>query len=57
MAKYVVTIEEVHSYDIEVEAENEKEARNKACDRIEEGEFEATYSYTFDPQEWNVSEK
>lgn len=54
MAKFYVTIKEVHDVTVEVEAEDEDGARDAASDLIHNDEAETTYSYTFDPDDWYV---
>lgn len=62
MAKFTVTIKEIHTGEIDVEAANEEEARAKVSDMLEEGnplatngEWPTEYSHTLDPDEWEVS--
>lgn len=61
MKKFVVTMKEIHSIDIEVEANSIEEAREKVSDMIYEDETgrlqETEYSYMLEPEEWNVEEK
>jgi len=54
MKKYVVTVYEVHSVDIEVEAHNEEEARDKANEVIEAEAPIGEYYCTKDPEYWDV---
>jgi len=57
MSKYVVTVSEVWTYDIEVDANSEDEARELAERKICEGTLEqeqAAYTYTLEQDEWNV---
>jgi hypothetical protein len=56
MKKYVVTVYEVHSVDIEVEAHNEEHARDVANQRIEEYPYTVDYDHTMDAEEWPVLE-
>lgn len=56
MKNYVVTVYEVHSIDIDVEAENEDQAREKANDIICEDTLIAEYAYTMETSEWPVLE-
>ena len=55
---YTVKVREVHSYEVEVTAESEQEAREKVEAMIEAGDDEAIlypeYEYTLDPLEWKV---
>lgn len=53
--KYMVEIKEVHVAVVEVEAENEEEAKEKANDIIIEEDVQSNYSYTMDIEDWDVS--
>ena len=56
MNKYKVTIQEVHTMEIEVEAKNKDEAREIANTKISEGDIRnLEYSHTFDKDEWIVN--
>jgi len=54
MKKYIVTVYEVHSVDIEVEAENKEDAKNKANEVIEAEAPIGEYYCTKDPEYWDV---
>lgn len=55
--KFIVTVKEVHTYDVEVDAETVEGARKKASDMLQEGieDISPEYSDTMDPSEWNVT--
>ena len=59
--KYVVTVYEVHSLDIEVEADNPDQAREAANAILEDGEaisdIDSSYDYTMEPEEWKVTQQ
>lgn len=54
MKSYTVTVYEVHSYDLEIVANSEDEAREKANDLIETEAFIGEYDYTMDSDQWQV---
>jgi hypothetical protein len=54
MKKYIVTVYEVHSVDIEVEAENKEDAKNKANEVIEAEAPIGEYYCTKDTEYWDV---
>jgi hypothetical protein len=56
MKKYLVTVYEIHSVDIEVEAMDEDEALDLANDKIEQYPYTVEYCSTKDPSEWHVIE-
>ena len=56
MKKYVVTVYEIHSVDIEVEAQDEDHARSIANVRIEESPYTVEYERTYDIDNWDVLE-
>jgi hypothetical protein len=56
MKKYVVTVYEVHSVDIEVEAYNKEEARDLANEKIEQLPYTVEYDHTMDVEDWDVLE-
>jgi hypothetical protein len=56
MKNYRVTVYEVHSFDIDVEAENEDQAIEKANEVTEEETPIAEYSHTLPTDEWSVNE-
>jgi hypothetical protein len=56
MKKYVVTVYEVHSVDIEVEAYNKEEARDLANEKIEQLPYTVEYDHTMDVEDWAVLE-
>jgi capsular polysaccharide biosynthesis protein len=56
MNKYVVTVYEVHSVDIEVEAYNKEEARDLANEKIEQFPYTVEYDHTMDVEDWAVLE-
>ena len=56
MNKYVVTVYEVHSVDIEVEAYNKEEARDIANEKIEQFPYTVEYDHTMDVEDWPVLE-
>ena len=56
MNKYVVTVYEVHSVDIEVEAYNKEEARDLANEKIEQFPYTVEYDHTMDVEDWPVLE-
>ncbi len=56
MKNYRVTVYEVHSFDIDVEAENEDQAIEKANEVIEEETPIAEYSHTLPAYEWSINE-
>jgi hypothetical protein len=56
MKKYVVTVYEVHSVDIEVEAYNKEEARDLANEKIEQLPYTVEYDHTMDVEDWEVLE-
>lgn len=56
MKNYRVTVYEVYSYDIDVEAENEDQAIEKANEVIEEEAPTVEYSYTLPTDEWSINE-
>jgi hypothetical protein len=53
---YRVTVYEVYSYDIDVEAESESQAIDKANEVIEEETPSGEYSHTLPTDEWSVNE-
>ena len=53
MKKYKVTVREVWSNVVEVEAESPDEAIAKVAEDIEEGQ--TSYEYTLEPDEWTVT--
>jgi hypothetical protein len=53
---YRVTVYEVYSYDIDVEAESESQAIDKANEIIEEETPSGEYSHTLPTDEWSVNE-
>jgi len=60
MAKFRVSIQEVHSLPVEVEAETAAEARTKVNDMLannDEGiDFDGlVYSHTLEPEHWKVT--
>ena len=56
MKKYVVTVYEVFSVDIEVEAYNKEEARDLANEKIEQLPYTVEYDHTMDVEDWPVLE-
>ena len=56
MKNYRVTVYEVYSYDIDVEAESEDQAIDKANEVIEEEAPIGEYSHTLPTCEWSVNE-
>ena len=56
MKKYVVTVYEIHSVDIEVEAYNKEEARDLANEKIEQFPYTVEYDHTMDVEDWPVLE-
>jgi hypothetical protein len=56
MKKYIVTVYEVHSVDIEVEAYNKEEARDLANEKIEQLPYTVEYDHTMDVEDWAVLE-
>ena len=56
MKNYRVTVYEVYSYDIDVEAENKDQAIEKANEVIEEEAPTVEYSYTLPTDEWSINE-
>lgn len=57
MKNYQVKICEVYSTIVDVEAENEDEARQRANERLENDDLgEGEYDYTLEPEEWQVWE-
>jgi hypothetical protein len=56
MKKYVVTVYEVHSVDIEVEAYNKEEARDLANEKIEQFPYTLEYDHTMNIKDWAVLE-
>lgn len=55
--KFIVNIREVHILPVEVEAENETDAREKANDKLSTSDvnFDALeYSHTEGPEKWEV---
>lgn len=56
MKKYIVTVYEVHSVDIEVEAYNKEEARDLANEKIEQFPYTVEYDHTMDVEDWPVLE-
>jgi hypothetical protein len=56
MKKYVVTVYEVHSVDIEVEAYNKEEAKDLANEKIEQLPYTVEYDHTMDVEDWDVLE-
>jgi hypothetical protein len=54
MKKYIVTVYEVHSLDIEVEAENEEDAKDKANEVIEAESPIGEYYCTRGTDYWDV---
>jgi capsular polysaccharide biosynthesis protein len=56
MKKYVVTVYEIHSIDIEVEAYNKEEARDLANEKIEQFPYTVEYDHTMDVEDWPVLE-
>ena len=56
MNKYVVTVYEVHSVDIEVEAYNKEEARDLANEKIEQLPYTVEYDHTMNVEDWEVLE-
>lgn len=55
--KYTVTVKEIYSIDIEVEANSENEAREIASGILLEEELESNYVSTFDIDDWYVEQK
>lgn len=55
--KYTVTVKEVYSVDIEVEANSKDEAREIASEVLLNEELESTYVSTFDMHDWYVEQK
>jgi hypothetical protein len=56
MKKYDVGIREVHVNTIRVEANNAKEARERAEGEAQCGELNLEYSHTLDSSLWTVEE-
>lgn len=56
MKNYRVTVYEIYSYDLDVEAENEDQAIDKANEIIEEEAPIGEYSHTLPTCEWSVNE-
>ena len=56
MKKYVVTVYEIHSLDIEVDAENEEDAKDKANEVIEAESPIGEYYCTRGTDYWEVLE-
>lgn len=57
MKKYEVTVKEVHSFIIEVEAENEEKAIENAFNQYQYYEDpELNYEYALDKKEWDSEE-
>lgn len=57
MKKYKVTVKEVHSFIIEVEAENEEKAIENAFNQYQYYEDpELNYEYALDKKEWDSEE-
>ena len=54
MKKYVVTVYELHSIDIEVEAENKEDAKDKANEIIEAEAIIGEYYCTRGTDHWDV---
>lgn len=54
--KYLVRVYEVHSIDIQVDAESLERAKEIANDMIEIGDNinDSEYSYTMEPEDWEV---
>lgn len=54
--KYRVQIREIHYVSIDVEADNEEEAKVKASDYLwDNNDLEVEYSHTTEPEEWPVT--
>lgn len=51
-----MTVYEVHSVDIEVEAYNKEEARDLANEKIEQFPYTVEYDHTMDVEDWPVLE-
>ena len=51
-----MTVYEIHSVDIEVEAKNEDHARSIANVKIEEFPYTVEYERTYDIDDWDVLE-
>ena len=56
MKKYIVTMKEVHSQEIIVEAASPSEAESKARDGDGDYANGSTYEYLFDKDAWEVRE-
>jgi hypothetical protein len=59
MEKYIVKVINLFSTFVEVDAENEEQARSLAKDHLQNGEQELEHFYegTASPEEWPVSTK
>lgn len=53
--KFLVKIKEVHSATLEIEADSEEEAFEKASEKIAEDYVETQYDYTLDQEEWTIT--
>ena len=56
MKRYIVTVYEVHSVDVEVYAGDEEQARDLANEKIEANPYNVEYDYTMDIEDWSVLE-
>lgn len=55
MKKFTVRVYEVHSFDVNVEADDEGGALEAANEYIQENEIDPTYDYTFETDKWVVN--
>ena len=59
MKKFIVTVKEVHCYDVTVEADNPEEARMQVSEMLQENDLSdesgIEYSHTLDPETWGVT--
>lgn len=56
MPKFTVSVREVYTADVTVEADSIEDARELASELVESDELETTYSFTMDPDDWPVFE-
>lgn len=54
MAKYLVYVKEIHSGEVQVDAESPEQARELANEFIQQFELVTEYSSTTDPETWDV---
>ena len=56
MPRFTVTVREVHTADVTVEADSIEDARELVNEQIESDDIETSYAYTLDSEDWPVIE-